>query len=295
MISIARGTILTIIIAMIFVLGCSSGNGNPIAPAGSSDDSLAERIDSNNSNISNPLIGIWDVVVDPINMTAEVSLPRSTDGIGDAFYCDITFFLIGSPCSDCFTIDGLAIDDDNNVILTTNVHHPFDISSMSRLDLNVFDLRMLVAWQNAPDVKAFPAVEADVDGDGSMDGQVSGYFGFLLNADGYTTIFDSIVEPALGMEYPGSLVPFVNLFKNPLDGNYDPVASPNNGFTDILNPSGRNVFPMGSETESTDLVFANQNGVFQFTLALEAAYGQSAIKPTRAIMPNETSKPLSIE
>lgn len=279
MISIARGTILTIIIAMIFALGCSSGNGNPVTPAGSSDDSLIAGIDSNNSNVSNSLIGIWDVVVDPISMTANASLPRSTDGIGDAFYCDITFFLTGTPCSDCFTINSVALDSDNNIVLTTNVHHPFDAAA--RLDLNVFDLRMLVAWKDAPEVKTFPAIEADVDGNGAMDGPVSGYFGFLLNADGYTTIFDSIVEPVLGMDYPGSLVPFVNLFEDSSDGNYDITANPANGFTDLRNPSGRNVFPMGSDTESSDLVFANQNGAFEFVLALEAAYGQSAIKPTR--------------
>ncbi len=284
MIGIARGTVLTIIIAtiiitVIFLVGCSSGKGNPVAPAGTSDDSLAAGIESNSLNTSNPLIGIWDVVVDPVGMTADASLPRSSDGIGDAFYCDITFFLTGRPCSDCFTVKSIALDADNNIVLTTGVHHPF--ATTSRLDLNVFDLRMLVAWKDAPSFMTFPAIEADVDGNGSMDGPVTGYFGFLLNADGYSTIFDSIVEPALGMAYPGNLVPFVNLFYDPSDGNYDIVANPNNGFTDLENPSGRNVFPMGSDEETTDLVFASQTGVFEFTLALEAAYGQSAIRYSR--------------
>ena len=279
MLTICRGTVITIILTSMFLIGCSSGNNNPVAPGGASDNSPVAGLESEGMNPGNPLIGIWDVVVDPAGMTAEASLPRSTDLIGDAFYCDITFFLTGTPCSDCLVIKGIALDADENIVLTTGVHHPFEPAA--RLDLNVFDLRMLVAWKDAPSVMTFPAIEADVDGNGSMDGPVSGYFGFLLNAEGYSTIFDSLAEPALGVAYPGNLVPFVNLFVDPSDGNYDITANPDNGFTDLGNPSGRNVFPMGSDEETTELVFANRNGVFEFTIALESAYGQSSIRYTR--------------
>jgi len=279
--SIIRFSVIVSIFIIAFFSGCSGGKSNPTFPNDQANELTIARLDEANLTTGETLIGIWDMVLDYENLSVELVPSRLSKAIGDTFYVDITFFLSGSPCRDCLRIKSIGLDEDEHVFLDIGVRHPFE--PINRLDLHVFDLRAMVAWKNAVNLTTFPSIEADINGDGSPDGPISGYFDFLINFDGYTTLFDAIVEPALGQSYPGNIVPFVNMFVNPLPGNYDPVSAPDTGFTDTTNPTGNNVFPMGSDEEVKELKLNLQQGIglYEFTITLECAYGQSAIRPSR--------------
>lgn len=263
----------------VFASGCSSDSNNPVLPGTSNTTPVISQFEQDGVITGQGFIGVWDVIADPVNLTVESAMPRALSGLGDTFYVDLTWFLTGSPCVDCLKINSIALDSDQNIVLGVGVKHPFQPGA--RLDLHVFDLRLMAVWHNPDDLTTFEYIRADVEGDGFGDDPVSGYSDFLVNADGYTTLFDTVIEPALGVSYPGNLAPYVNIFFDPTKGNYDPTQNPDNGFIDVSNPTGQNVFAMGAELENFDLVFSSQNEMFEFTLALDCAYGQSSIRTSR--------------
>jgi hypothetical protein len=278
-------------LAMILV-GCSGGGNTPMNPAppvtGQTDSEPAVYIsESITEGSSLPMIfGIYEVSLDATSMTGEVRPIRNLSALGDSVMVDVTPFLSITPCANCMRIKSIGLSPENYIEVTFQTKHPFQPGK--RLDLHVFDPRGIIVTGYNPTL--FSRLRIDLDGDGTYESPAEGNINLVVNADGYTSFYDAVVEDFTGYNVPGNISPFKNLWFNPAttspDSNYDPGAAPQYGFTDLTAPKGHNVFPMGGGFDdplaSTTYQFnltdtANVNFLFIF----EASYGVTSTRFTR--------------
>jgi len=274
-------------------IGCSGGSKeNPVIPSDSNPASEPEPTayipDDLPDGFTAPMLfGIYEVEIDPLNLTGKVHPVRISDVLGDSFHVDITPFLTISPCSDCLDMKSIALNVDSNLEVTFRTKHPFEPTK--RYDLHVFDMRGIIV--SAVNIKEFNRIRLDMDGDGTRETTARATIDFLLNPDGYTSFYDGVVEQYLGKIYDGNINPYKNLWFCPKTSqpgsNYDPAAAPQYGFTDLTKPTGHNVFPMGGNfdnplSETTyELKFSDTVQNVNFMLILEASYGHTTRMKTR--------------
>lgn len=279
------------LIAIIFLVftvltGCSSSVNNPI-----NSDNPSEQTESQNGvNGFMPLLvsdfsadgvpsagmgilGLYNGVLDPTNMTAEITPIRYTSaGLNDSLLVDISAFLTQSPCLDCVVLGSVSIDSDGHPILEFGVKHPFapgdatqPPSATNRLDLHIFSARGFIisdgviggGYKNFPIfTKSIPAWR-------------------LVNASGYAGEFDQNWDTILNTS--ASLHPYILHFDDYSFGNYTSAAE--SGFTNIALPTGSTVMPMGSAYDFKDYVFDfpfASGQKLKFIYALTASYGLSS-------------------
>lgn len=218
------------------------------------------------------------------NPIAELTPVRIAQAIGDTFDVDITDFLKSSPCRDCLAITGLRHLGGGLLDIGLVMSHPFQ-SLAARKDLHVFDARLLVASTTGT---LTSAAGLGTGLPGSPNVQVIG--DLVTNAAGYTTFFDGVLEghlSALGLWTPdaANLKPYILLWEDHSSPNYDPLTP--TGWGNVDAPQGYNVFPMGGSrsdprAQSTlQLQLDPGAGQVNLLLAVDAAYGQSAVRATR--------------
>ncbi|MBU1023662.1 hypothetical protein KKB99_05155, partial [bacterium] len=169
------GFIITVLLIML--TGCSGGGGakSPIIPelvdnndntpaaeggfAGYIPEGLAE------GGTLPMIFGIFEVNIDPVSLTGDITSLRMAEKLGDSFMVDVTPFLTINPCADCVDIKSVALTPENYIEVVFRTKHPFDPGA--RLDLHVFDLRgIIVTGDNA---KQFDDLRIDMDGDGTYE------------------------------------------------------------------------------------------------------------------------------
>jgi hypothetical protein len=236
---------------------------------------------------TSPMVfGLYEVEIDPEKLDGSINMVRSSDALGDNLQVDITPFLSVSPCNDCIKIKSISLNSDNLVEVGFQTKHPFKPDT--RYDLHVFDMRGIIV--SAENTKQFDRVKMDLDGDGSQESMCKGNVDMLVNADGYTSFYDAVVENYTGRIFDSNICPYKNLWMNPATtspgSNYNPVSQPQYGFMDLESPKGHNVFPMGG---TFDNPFAttiykfdfSETGQTTFLFILEASYAQTSIKHQR--------------
>jgi len=274
-------------------IGCSGGSKeNPVIPSDSKPASEPEPTayipDDLPDGFTAPMLfGIYEVEIDPLNLTGKVHPVRISDVLGESYHVDITPFLTISPCSDCLDIKSIALNEDLNLEVTFRTKHPFEPTK--RYDLHVFDMRGIIV--SGVNIKDFSRIRLDMDGDGTRETTARATIDFLLNPDGYTSFYDGVVEQYLGKIYDGNINPYKNLWFCPKTSqpgsNYDPAAAPQYGFTDLTKPTGHNVFPMGGNFDNPlsetiyELKFSDTVRNVNFMLILEASYGHTTRMKTR--------------
>ncbi len=288
--------LLFVVFLLFALVGCSGGGKGPIEPGlNSPADEMPSDI--NETAIYTPdgiaegetipiLFGIYEVNIDPISMTGDIHPIRTSAALGDSFMVDITPFLTITPCADCVDIKSIALNEEDYLEVTFQTKHPFDPTN--RYDLHVFDLRGIIV--NGDNCRQFDNVRIDLDGDGSYESPARGNVNLIVNPDGFTSFYDGIVEDIIGKIYDGNICPFKNLWffprTTPPDSNYDPSSAPKYGFTDLRNPYGHNVFPMGADFENKlaattyTFDFAEVDTI-DFLFILEASYGHTTTRWTR--------------
>jgi len=281
-----RNYIPVFLIFLFFIFGCSDIANYQTDPTNAylSDVSIADYSSQSHNSL---ILGIYDIQIDPVSMSGTINPLRISSALGDSFDINLTPFLTVEPCKDCLIIQSIGLTGQGYIELRIQTRHPF--KPVNRYDLHLFDLRAIVVTDR--NLETFDNVKIDLNGDGTYESPAWGNFSFLVNADGYTSFYDVVIEPYLLKFTSGNICPFVNLWVNPSStpgqgSNYDPSAAPDLGFTDIEHPAGHNVFPMGSEFSdplSTGVLYLNaqESTSFNFQLILEASYGHSAIKSTR--------------
>lgn len=196
----------------------------------------------------------------------ELEPARTAEAGGDAYLVDVTRFFTESPCRDCLAIESVKRGSGfTGVEVEIRAAHPFaaPILPTARRDLHVFDVMGVVLSNGEPgQVLAF-----DPD-------SILVYTGNdLRNADGYTSLLDSALDtwlPTPGVEAH----PYRIFSTDSTPGTYDPLSA--NGLTDLVAPTGRNIFPMGGSSTIPFQFNLLPGETRRVGLALLASYGQSA-------------------
>lgn len=90
-------------------------------------------------------MGTYYVSIDMDKLTGEMTPIRNAEAVGDAFIVDITNYLNGSPCGDCFKMESIHLSSFGEILIDFSLRHPFDLprsnppSNSERIDLHVFD------------------------------------------------------------------------------------------------------------------------------------------------------------
>jgi len=286
---------LSFLVFILFALvGCSGGGKGPIEPG---LNLPADEMPSSNNEtaIYTPdgmleggtlpmLFGIYEVELNLDALEGDIHPFRTTDVLGDSFMVDITPFLSIDPCADCIDIKSIALSSEGYVEVTFQTKHPFDTSR--RYDLHVFDLRGIVV--TGDNTRQFDKIRIDMDNNGSYETPTRGNVNLLANADGFTSFYNTVVQGYLGVVFDSNICPYKNMWVNPATESPKSNYNPNSqyGFSDLENPTGHNVFPMGSTfddpfaqtTFQLDLTGYEQ---LTFLFILEASYGHTTTRWTR--------------
>ncbi len=162
----------TIVLIVLFALGCSGSKDQDsiltpeITPP--SDISQTGQAESN----THALLGFWWIGIDPETNSVEVIPSRDI-----AMHFNIRRFLEdGVPCSDCLQVINIEPTDYGTNIIDIMIKHPWP-----GLDVYTgYDLRGIAMWNGS---EVWPTSWLRTQDPDSTDG-------YVLNADGYTTIFN---------------------------------------------------------------------------------------------------------
>jgi len=230
-----------LLVVGLFILGCSGGNA--VTP----NHDLAEA-DGNFSTTG--IMGAYELTIDSANLTADLVAKRSST-IGESYLVSGLGFFESMPCPDCFILNSLN-SVDGNLVLNFGVDHPFPKgntgnppSAANRLDLNVFDVALVIVPQEATPT-TYALSTADI------------YDGFVANASGYTC-------ELAGLTTDAAACPFVLVI--------DDSAGTASTF---------NKLEMGTVGHNFDVAFSLAAGTdLAFDMYLTMGYGFSAAKKDR--------------
>jgi hypothetical protein len=261
-----------IVLTLTFIISCSSGD-RPVTPSDSSGLSNIPTngtlSDSDSSSLYKNVMGAWKVIIDSKSLTAELVPARNAHAIGDIFDADLSQFLTKSPCSNCMRITNVGLDYWQNLRLTLAMKHPF-LNATTRPDLHGFDVRAIFIM---PSDTEYPAISVTLPDTSQV---TASYSSALLNADGLTSHYDSLVtDPRYfigGADVGGSLNPYLRFFDDFTEGEFDPHA-----------PAGHNVMPAGSSEYSRTAVIDKTflSGNVEIYIVADVAYGHSAVLANR--------------
>ena len=240
------------------VIGCSRGEkiNVPIIPEssienpGQGSDDLMPLLSFNDEAVIG-MMGRYNLTISPDGSNAELA-PIRTATIGNSFIVSGKSFFDTFPCRDCFRISGLGYEP-GQIIIKFSLRHPFPKgdtqqppSGKNRLDLDLFDIALVVVPQNGTPIH-YALLNQDL------------YYGVITDPDGYTTELGNLFDN------PGAM-PYVLIVD---DSETNPPLSTFNRFE------------MGAEKEF-DVRFPISSGEsLDFDLFLTFGYGASATLKNR--------------
>lgn len=258
---------------------CQGGSRTPLSPAGSAGTATPPPVipgsmialtgDAGGMEVYNEAGWLHTLTITaPQNGNLQASLEplRTAEAKGDAYQLDGTGFFTNSPCKDCLEVTGISFAPDGDVLVRIAMTHPFALPTQpytlaSRLDLHAFDVMGFILTEGFGSPVSF--------GSGRTAARE-----VLVNAEGYTNLYDSVLEPY----YPTPNVtehPYRVFFRDDGPGNF--AGSNQNGFADLRNPQGHNTMAMG-ERDEVEFKFDLQPGQTELRvgLAIGLAWGQGA-------------------
>jgi hypothetical protein len=162
---------------LLIITGCSHGGMNPImpdsisAPAQNYEASSARSLSESLS-----IFGAYELTIKD-DMTVDL-LPMRSSALGESYLVSGIGFFSSWPCSNCLKLHSLTLSPDGYINAVFSVSHPFEKgnlslppSSMNRLDLDIFDLAIVIVPSGITPVnfsklstETFPDLCAYVDG-----------------------------------------------------------------------------------------------------------------------------------
>jgi len=159
--------ILVMLILLVLTIGCSSGNSDSIPTTPSSNES--ERTSAAYEN--NHVLWAYGLIdVDPSTLEVEVIPVRDVQA-----HWNVLQFLEQWPCNDCFRLSGVTVNPDGTLDVDVTIRHPF-----LNPNLTGFDVRGIAMFSGS---HSFPVSGLNTSDHTAGDGE-------LLNADGYTTLYN---------------------------------------------------------------------------------------------------------
>ncbi|MFH1677094.1 MAG: PKD domain-containing protein [bacterium] len=232
-----------LVLSFIFIsvlFSCSKEN--PLTP------SIApEPITQSNENSPNRLVwGAWKFTVDPENMEINAVPMRNAE-----FHLNAVKLLEKAPCSDCLTIGNFDFKTPGQIKLDVTIRHPFK----DNLNLTAFDVRGVMVTDSNYPYKIFGMYKISW-GEGIPR---------MLNADGYTNLFNPSDFPESGPESP--------IFKY-----YTGSMANSNDLSAVLNPyiaygkdNPRRYFLPGTE-ETRTIILQSPGGYFEFGYIVDVCW-----------------------
>jgi len=266
-----RFSFISILLIMTIPAGCSNekGIGNiTVCPDLPQVDSLDQ------SDPGRAILGVYHVIVDAGLPSAEIIPMRN---LYLDMHVDLIPYLCNVPCQDCLRLQAIGLDSNKNLLMDFAMIHPFQDPSI-RPDLNGFDLRGIivlpgdVVFPYTAQVKAVYHPETHQRLRDEEPVQLNP--GVLVNADGYTAIFD--IHPELRPYHPkyiaGNVNPYIDYF---WEDNPDPIA--------VGNIIPWHTFAVGGGWDVKRYVLDTKKlpQTFEFDFIADVSYGQSATWQTR--------------
>ena len=220
-------------ILLFAAIGCSGGKSsdNPIAPQAPFGGAGPGNLDTlpviaSDGETAIGVMGGYNLSISNDGKSVNL-VPMRSATVGEAYIVSGKAFFVLTPCLDCLRIISIGLDINENIVLGFAVRHPFPKgdpsnpeSAINRLDLDVFDLALVV---NPLDISPilYPLTNANV------------YTGVVRNADGYTNELS-------GVTGKDSILPYKICYENQNNNRFemgtvyqpfDVLFSPGTGFT----------------------------------------------------------------
>jgi len=238
-----HSTFFSFIFISIFILTGCSGSGETVSP------DITDGINSNSiqtAGTSHGLWGFWWIQIDQENDSVEIIPTRQP-----TIHANVRQFLEDAPCTDCISIPSIIINPDGTRDMDVRLSHPWP-----GLDtFTGFDVRAIAMWNGSETWPASGLITQDPD---STDG-------YILNADGYTTIFNPTDFP------PGWSMPIFEYSQ----GKFATPTFPNstlNPYIDYYTDSERRVFAAGQALTKTWTIKFPSGGPFVLGYAVDASW-----------------------
>jgi len=252
-------TLIGILIFAAIFYGCSGGS-DPLAPGlQPTIDPVAEPALTDREVASldsgHMLWGFYTVSINPENLSWEIVPVRDV-----ASHWNILRFLENGPCTNCFTLVGLAPSGNGTLLVDVKITHPFG----SMKNLTGFDVRGIAMFDGS---KIWP-VSGLIMSDPS-DGE-----GAVVNPDGWTTLYN----PETGGSGPGGFQGYNRArFTTP---TY-PAATlnPYKIFVSDDPANTRNAFFAGDQITVQYEIDMPTAGNFIFGYAVDACWAPPSTKP----------------
>jgi len=244
----SAGCWIAVVLSTLVILSCSGDSATqPIAP---NPGNLAPASEAYGDG--RYLLGYWDIVVAPDLSSAEAAPGREAGK-----HWNILKFLEAGPCTNCLKVTGITPNPDGTVTVGVEIKHPFQ-----NANLTGFDVRGIAMFKGSHTFTNSGLTSPDrYQGDGQ-----------LINADGYTAL------------YNGSTAP-----KGPFEGYYDGKLAPPtipsaqlNGFkvyaSTLAGENTRNIFTAGDAVQS-DFTLDMPDGSFIFGYAVDVSWAAPTVTP----------------
>jgi hypothetical protein len=221
------------------------------------------------------MLGLFNLSIEPSNMTASLAPVRKAALTDVLEVVDITNFLQMAPCTDCVRLKSVSMDADGNLVLSIGIKHPFPagdpfkpITGRNRADLHVFNVEGIVVSNSL--ATSFPGINAQVSG---MD---------LINADGFSGYLDNSLDDIFPTD--ATIHPYILHFDDYSVGNFN--ASNPMGFESVTTPppSGNLVMAMGCDYDYQDYVFQLDDRN-DFIFAVGCTYAVSSASKNQRFSP----------
>ncbi|MFH1675379.1 MAG: hypothetical protein ABIC40_00035, partial [bacterium] len=158
--------------ATFFVCGCQDGKNNPpVMPENQSQElTVTSQQETSGSESSHYLWGYYLVKIDTEKLESEIIPVREV-----SMHVNILKFLEQGPCTDCFKIAGISPGPSGTLNIDIAIKHPFATPLLTG-----FDVRGIAMFNGG---KVFPVSGLRMSDSSLGDGE-------LMNADGYTTLYN---------------------------------------------------------------------------------------------------------
>ena len=199
-------------VAMFLLMNCSSGKSFPVAA------DLKNTHEVSKPTVSRPIIGFdgtsatglmgaYSLNLSNNKNDAELTSLR-TSNLGESYTVAGDPFFTSLPCVDCLKIKSIGLDPDENIILKFSIKHPYQKgnpslppSGKNRLDLDIFDVAMIVAPQNSTP-NHYTQIGIDI------------YTDLVMNADGYTPEMGNVL-------LDDSVLPYVICYEDSSNNRFE--------------------------------------------------------------------------
>ena len=241
---------------LILTIGACSGTGNPSYPPVNENPIVNGNgtiFSTDMESSGHHLFGMWELAFDFDKVNAE-AIPLRVASI----HVNVRKFMEGYPCLTCLTLENFLPQPDNTFFIDVRFQHPF--SGLAQY--SGFDVRGIAIFNQT---YTFPASGLTISDSKNLGLE-------LLNADGFTTLFNPVDFPE------GSDAPVFTYTKG-LKATLLTSPARLNGFKEYFPDAERRLFPSGGNQAQTYHIARPVGSKIKVGYAVDASWAPPIHKP----------------